>query len=469
VNRFILGNGIIHFPALAALVMTAGAATWSNSDSNEPPDETQNWNLDGNWNTNVVPVNEEVRISNGGAALINTSVPDITIFLIGNSGVASLAHSLTIDVGGSLTVTDPGAQAFRLFNTEGMHRVSVAEGGTLTVAGGLVNGATISEYGSESFFNSAGTAKVGSFATSRNAVTEISGGIFSTNSASVSGGAVFQVTGGSVSVTEGSFRLFENGTVKISGGSFSVEGGSGLFFFGASEGVSGPRTFHVDGSGASDISLDGVRYFADADRKNAVWKFTLDNGADHITPVILTANGNQGTTLRDGTTLEVGLRGGILLSGTDTFTLIERPGSAYSNYTDFWAAGPGPLWTEVTDGITIQVALNPEVGMGSLDASKAGASVKFAATSTGHIALTGLSGKQTRLRLKLHWSAGSGASISGFTALLEAAGITCGEISASEIGVELTPSLSGASFFAWDLEASGVAGMLEGITVIQAP
>jgi len=467
-NCVVCCKGIIHFPVLAALAlsaMTAEAATWSNPDSNYPPDETQNWNVDGNWNTNIVPVNEEARIGNGGAALINSVVPDITAFLLGNSANSELTHGLYIADGGSLNITDPGASVFRLYNTDGIHRVTVAAGGSLTVAGGLANGAAVSGDGGESFFNSAGTVSAGSFGTAKNAVTEISGGTLSTGSASVAGGGVFQATGGSVSVTEG-FRLFENGTVKIRGGSLDVTGGSGLFFNGSTKEAAGPRTFHVDGSGTSKISLAGVRYYTDADRNHAVWKFTLDNGANHITPVVLTADGVNGKTLRDGATLEVGLRGGVLLSGTDTFTLIERPGSSY---LDYWGVGPGPLWTEAADGHILQIALNAEVAKGSLDASKVGASVGFAAASTGYIALTGLSGKETSLQLKLHWSAGSGASISDFTALIEAGGLSYREISATEIVLDLNPSVSGAKYFAWDLKDSGSEAMIEGITVVHGP
>lgn len=49
-NRTALNSGIICFPMTA---MTAGAATWSYSDSSCPPDGTRNRNVDGNWNGTI--------------------------------------------------------------------------------------------------------------------------------------------------------------------------------------------------------------------------------------------------------------------------------------------------------------------------------------------------------------------------------------------------------------------------------
>lgn len=49
-NRTALDSGIIYFPMTA---MTAGAATWSYSDSNCPPDGTRKMTVDGNWNGTI--------------------------------------------------------------------------------------------------------------------------------------------------------------------------------------------------------------------------------------------------------------------------------------------------------------------------------------------------------------------------------------------------------------------------------
>jgi hypothetical protein len=101
-----------------------------------------------------------------------------------------------------------------------------------------------------------------------------------------------------------------------------------------------------------------------------------------------------------------------------------------------------------------------------LDATQIGSSLSFAATSTGYIDLTGLSGTETSLQLKLHWSNQSTANLSDFTALLTAGGLDFWEISSSEIGLNLDPSVSGKEYFAWDLQGIGSDGMLDGIVVI---
>jgi hypothetical protein len=441
----------------------AAQSTWSNTDETYPPLASQNWTLTDNW-TSGVPSAEQATI-NLGSALINTSVPDITNFLIGNNADATATRSLLIDDGGSLTATG----IFRLFNTAGNHQVTVAAGGSLSVASALGNGTNTLEggAGSSSIFNSAGTVTLGALGTDKNAITNITGGtttVSGQTSVGASGVGVLNVSGGAVSTD---VLRMHNGTANLSGGSFSASGANALFFYSQTDLAT--QVLHVDGSGASSISFNGTRYLDGSPSGNGLnptWKFTLDNGTNHITPVTLTSNGNSGATLRTDATLDVGLNGGILLSGTDTFTLIDRVST--TTYSDTWGTGTGALWTD-SSGEDIQVTLAGAANKGSLNAATPGASVTFAAASVGYIDLTGLLGSETSLQLNLLWSGQSTANIADFTTLLADAGLNYWLISANEIGLELDPSVSGSTYFAWDLVGIGSDGMLEGISVIPEP
>jgi hypothetical protein len=453
---------ITSFAALITLALAANPAsaqTWTNSNETYPPGATQNWNIGANWNTGVVPdaaaVNQAL-----GSALINTAVPDITTYIMGNEGTASRNRSLLIDNGGSLNVTSNGTGAFRLFNTAGGHQVTVAAGGSLTVAGTLHNGATTGT-GSSSVFNSAGTVSVASLVTGRNAVTNISGGTLAAGSGGITVGSggpgVVNVTGGAVSSTAG-LRVQDSGTLNISGGSLGVTGASGLFIWGTA--AAAPRVVHVDGSGASSISLSGLRYFAQVDRDNTTWKFTLDNGADHITPVTLTAVGTSGATLRTGTTLDVGLNGGVLLSGTDKFTLVTRP----SGTDTAWGTGPGALWTDTSTSTAISVTL-AGAGLGSLDFSNPIA-LTFANSAYGYVGLTNTNLTQP-FTLGL---AVSGGTLSNFTTALSSAGIDWSAGTGGyDVNLTMNPAVSGGTVFAWDLQSIDPAMGVVGIAVIPEP
>jgi hypothetical protein len=421
----------------------ADAATWSNNDATYPPGATQNWNLDGNWNP-AVP-NGATAIINYGSALIETTVPNITSFLIGNSANANLTRSLYIASGGSLNVTDTTATAFRLYNTAGTHQVTVASGGSLSVAGTLANGAGS---GSASIFRSAGTVSVKKFTTAQKASTLITGGTTTIGSDGMEiGGTIgtFEVAGGSVTCGA-SLTIKDNGTLRLSGGSLGVTGGSGLFIWGSA--AAAPRVIHVNGSGASSITLSGLRYYAQVDRDNALWRFTLDNGVNHIAPVTLTANGNNGATLRTDTTLDVRLRGGVLLSGTATFTLVDRP----STETDVaWGTGPGTLWTDTTadDGgrNKIRVTLAAAANKGTL--SRSASVTGLSGATKGYVALSGVvPSEPLEIQLDL-----AGGTLSEFTAALTSAGVAwqAGKYG-YDVSLTLAPSVSGASYFAWNLE-----------------
>jgi hypothetical protein len=201
-----------------------------------------------------------------------------------------------------------------------------------------------------------------------------------------------------------------------------------------------------------------------------VWKFTLDNGANHITKVNFTTNGNAAGSVRRGT-LDVGLSGGILLSGNSSLTLIEGPTiSTATNFTNAadYTSGTAKLWVQsITDSTrdTLNVTLNSTVLEGSLDFANPIA-LTFASSAYGYINLTNTNLTQPfTLGLDI-----SGGTLGNFTNALTAAGInwTAGT-GGYDVNLILNPTLSGGTVFAWDLQSIDGAMGVAGIGVIPEP
>jgi len=456
---------------LFSSVLTAQAQAWSNTNSTFPPDASQNWATGTNWVGNAVPNAGNVTISNGGAALVNTAVPSVSTVILGNSANASLTHSLYIANGGSLNVTSTAPTAFRVISIAGVHRVTIESGGSLAVAGTIT---TTAGAGSTPILTSAGTITATALRTHSNAETYITGGsvTLSQNFSSIvagSGGAVQQSGGAVQASNSGSLQLEANGTYRISGGSLSMTNTSaGLIIHGGAG--TGNRTFHVNGSGASSIDFGGLRYIAAQDPTSMVWKFTLDNGANHITKVNFTNNGNAGGNFRRGT-LDVGLSGGILLSGNSSLTLMEGPTiSTATNFTNAadYTSGTAKLWVQsITDSTrdTLNVTLNSSKLQGSQDFSNPIA-LTFTSAAYGYVNLTNTNLSQPfTLGLII-----SGGTLSNFTGALTAAGInwTAGT-GAYNVNLILNPNVSGGTAFAWDLQSIDGAMGVAGVGVIPEP
>jgi hypothetical protein len=231
-------------------------------------------------------------------------------------------------------------------------------------------------------------------------------------------------------------------------------------------------TFRIVGSAATvKVGIDGTGLGFRGRYDNSIHEFVLDNSAAHISTVEMDARENR----RSGV-LQVSLHGGVLLTGQDTFKLTHTSGS-YNTINQGWGDA-GDLWTVNLDQSdteaggrmdTVTLATAAAATEDTLDASIGGNSVSFAATTTGYIDLTGLTGDETSLKLNLLWDADSQADVADFTALLDDAGITNWLVDTYQIGIELDPSVSGSSYFAWDLLGIGSDGALKGITVIPEP
>jgi len=468
---------IIGLLALAAV--PASAQSWTNTSATYPPEASQNWNIGTNWSGGSVPsgVTSPTMTVNNGFALINSAVPNVSGFTINGTGSGS--RGLYIDNGGSLTFT--GGDLI-VGSTAGTGSLTVASGGSLTLApnrhlylGGAGNVS----------LTTAGELSISGFAQVDNQDTlNITGGNFTstrttnaafligtTGSAGTNLGTVVQSGGNLTTASTGFLDLKPGGTFEISGGTTNIGSASSLALaFNSANATSSGGTLRVVGGGSQGINFGGLRYISTSDADKATWGFTLDNSATHITKVNLITNGNAGGNVRRGT-LDVGLSGGVLLTGGSSFVLIEGPdiltGTNFLNAADY-TTGTAKLWVQsITNSTrdTLNVALNSAADKGNLDFS-APIALSFASAAYGYIDLlnTNLSQPFT-LGLDI-----SGGTLSNFTAALTAAGVTWAAGSGSyEVYLTLNPSTSGGTNFAWDLQDIDGAMGISGIAVIPEP
>lgn len=256
--------------------------------------------------------------------------------------------------------------------------------------------------------------------------------------------------------------------MEISGGSLVAN--SYLWFYQANASSQG-GTIHVIGSKATEIKFNGLRYYNSYDQAKAAWAFTLDNGANHITKVQLTANFGGAGNARSGT-LNVGLSGGVMLSGTNAMTLIEGPDilatSNFSNAADFEGA-TAKLWTQsIVDGATtdtLQVTLTGAASKGALDLAGSN-SASFTASSYGYVNLTNVD-LDNPLTLSLDIT---GGTLAKFTDSLTAAGIEWTTGSGDyEVALTLDPEVSGGTYFAWDMSGIDGAMGVQGVAIAAVP
>ncbi len=277
-------------------------------------------------------------------------------------------------------------------------------------------------------------------------------------------------SGGTVKgVNSGMLTLGESGTYRISGGSLSMASTTqGLYVNGGAG--TGNRVFHVDGSGASSIDFGGLRYQAAQDQTSMVWRFTADNGTNHITRINFVNNGNAAGSVRRGT-LDVGLSGGILLTGTNTLTLMEGPTiSSSTNFTNAadYTSGTAKLWVQsITDSTrdTLNVSLNSAVLKGSINFS-APIELTFSSAAYGYINLSNVNLSQPfTLGLSI-----AGGTLANFTNALTAAGINWSTgTQGYSVNILLNPAVSGGSSFAWDLQTIDSAMGVTGVGLVPEP
>lgn len=439
--------------AMLAGVVLMGApapvqAWWTNLDTTWPPGPSQEWSIGSNWSAPSTPpvAGNSVRPLTAGlnqSILVNSTVTNLYLIYMNNGvrvyiGANGVVSNFTY-TGKALAVGEPWG-------------TPVSSNAYLYVApGGRVHlSPVVIDYGSTA--ETEGTWTGNRIDIYKEGILKITGGTMTlTNSIDLYNGTVLQ-SGGAVATPALNIKALSSNTVyEISGGSINANHAQALCtsYGGA---MAGPFTFRVIGAGATGISFTGLRYAQAADPGYTTWAFVLDRVAPHITKVNITTSNYSGPVLRTGSNLDVSLRGGVLLSGTNTFTLIQR----ISGTDTAWGTGPGALWTDSTTGnkSAIRVTLAGAADKGSLDCSL-NTSTSFTATAYGYLDLTNVdTGKPLEIALEL----GAG-TLGDLTAALDDAGIAWRTSRpGADIVLTLDSSVSGDKYFAWDL--SSIAGDL---------
>ncbi len=469
---------------------------------------TGNWSDTGNWHIAGVPGSaDDARINNAGTATIaNGSPVSVNSFIIGTAasegGTLIMNDDLTFSAvstvgsSGNGTLTQNGgtldATSFQLFIGSGS-----GSSGSYTLNGGAFTSSSQIRIGDNGY----GLVTVNS-GTLSPGTTLIIGG----NSATMVGRADFVQAGGAVSATQVNIGRGTNptaSTYSISGGTLTapviqlgVDGtakgnfyqtggtvsastdikvGLGANTTGLYE-VSGGTldtarlmlyaggTFEVIGSaGIINLGGSGLSVMNAA----AQIKFVLDNSAGHIS----TIQSEKTTQVRTGN-LKVGLKGGVLLTGTNIFYLLEAP----SLGVESWTSTPGYLWTvgtanDVNGGTrdAVSITLDTDYLRGTLDASIAKNHLVLSPSAQGYVALEGVAGNLLEIGLDF----GENYDLDDlnlFKSGLTDAGInwTTG-YGVYEVGLFLDPNVSGGNYFAWDLSDYGTLQLYGIANVIPEP
>ncbi len=211
--------------------------------------------------------------------------------------------------------------------------------------------------------------------------------------------------------------------------------------------------FRVVGSDITAINID--RFLNWHNAGTSVREFILDNGSNHITTI--QASLSQPLTGE----LRVGLRGGVMLSGVNSFHLLEA-----ASFSGSWGTTPGGLWTtDIANDINgtrdaVRVTLNNSDNKGTLSR---GGGVTFASSAYGYVALSGVALNEP---LKLHLDI-TGGTLANLTDALTAAGIIWQAGSGGyDLMLTLDPATSGATYFAWDFGPIDGAMSLQGLQIV---
>jgi autotransporter-associated beta strand protein len=445
-------------PILVALLSTLSTSkgatvSFANNSTTNPPGASQAWSIASNWNGGALPAAGDtvnlyrstnlpvytlldtttqnlalayinygslLQVASGG--VLNMQNTDGRIFIGSNA-----ASSLVIQAGGTVQAVNVGAQ--------GANGISLANNSTLTTSGTINHhlitigvGSTMNVTGGNvTLYRSFDSVTVGG------TLNQTGGNISATPSISVTTGT-YRISGGNVTTTDVTQGLYFKGANATSGGTLQVVGSNATINF---------RSFRNDVTVASG-------------NVTPTFSFILDNSAAHISTVNFVANGQTGAALRTNTKLNVGLNGGVLLSGTNQYTIISR----VSGSDSAWQSGPGPLWTDstvstnATTKAQIKIALNGSADQGGLNYRGAN-SQDFTGTAQGYLDLSNVDATQA-MTMYLNVS---GGTLSNFTNALTSAGVTWGNATGDyNVMLTLNPSTSGSNYFAFDL-ASIDAGM----------
>lgn len=482
------GNGSSYTKVAAAAAsitflsaINSFSAQWVGTNTLYPPGSSQEWQVGTNWQVGSPPpagefvlIGQNTNPNQPVVAYLNTATNAVqsvanlygSHFVIGSSGVLNLQTTEgRVEIGkfgaaSTLTVME-GGQIIGGTN----RAIEVWQDDLLQTAGIISHRALVIKSGNATAGTTGGTVNMtGGSLTLNQSYSDISIGESSGT------GGLFHQSGGTISAAS---MVITTGQFRISGGTISLPGSGAV---GANALHFGPTTEQVGTTGGSiqvvgsagSMSFAGYRNDNNiAGRIRPTFSFILNNSAGHISKINLAANGSSGATLRDNAKLEVGLAGGVLLSGTNAFTLIDR--AATGNGDTAWSSGPNALWTDTTNNVAskelITIGLNVAQDKGNLDGSGFNPTISFAASNLGYVDLLNMS---TAFKLGLDVT---GGDLNNFTNALTAAGIVwnAGSGGVYEVELNFDPTVSGGNYFAWDLSTIDSNMGIQGLAVIPEP
>lgn len=291
--------------------------------------------------------------------------------------------------------------------------------------------------------------------------------LHSINVGSTTPGSTYIQTSGQVTLSSSFFMSRNEGTTslaEISGGALAVD----VIGVGTSAVVNATSIFRVIGSGATITSTTGFR----SERKDpdgdgpltpriadSIVDFVLDNSANHISRIVSTAE--SGNVFRKGG-LDVGLHGGVLLSGQSSFVLMTYAKNVSAQLVDV----PDRLWLTAQNSRDTTISLDPDASVGTLDA--AGPGLSFDGVNYGYVDLVNVSGSSLQVGLSV--VGGAEGALDEFTGGLTAAGIGWSAGSGIyNVILNLNPSVSGDKYFAWDLSRIDGTLQVQAIGIVPEP
>lgn len=459
-------NALKPLPKLSPVLATAGVflmaataqavdVTWIGG--------TGDWSVSGNWSGGVPSAANNTFIQTGTVTLDSTG--DARVLYVGTATDANAIFNITD--GAVLGIG--GASTSRIGTGTGSTATVNQTGGSVTInvnnymdLGGTSSGGT--QTGGTGTYNiSAGSLTIGH-----------ANGLLLTGNNNGSGTAFFNQTGGVVSLgglavganrstgSSGSARV-NNATYTISGGTLNIAGNlsqATTSTTGTLGSVNG--TTKVVGSAAS-ISVGGnVVLNHDGSKNTSTLSFAIDNGG--VSKINVTGTG----TAALAGTLKAGFKGGMALTATDSFTLIE---TNTGNITGSFGTGPDAgLWSVATssvgsgrDGVVLSLA--GAAGKGAITFSGSATGTTFAASSAGFVTIDGF-GIGDDVSLYLAADAGTGKTVADLVTYLNTNGIAATAVSEDGYSILVTTEASAASsWFAWDLRDFNADAMLSGVGV----
>ncbi|EIQ01272.1 hypothetical protein OpiT1DRAFT_05846 [Opitutaceae bacterium TAV1] len=438
-------SGLLVASLLFAASLQAADITWTGEVNGQ-------WTEDRNWNVGV-PTSSDNALIQTGTVYLNATAAARSLNVASTVGVSA---TLFIQDGASLSV---GSAAPSLIGTgNGATGIVTQTGGFATFANALTLGGS----GSTAGGNGSWTISGGSLT-----VTGSSGLRLSGNTGGTASTSQFTQSGGTVALTNltvgaaryGAIGSSNNATYTISGGDLSISGNFTHGTSGTGGSAAVAATTEVIGSSAT-INVGGNLTLNNNSRNTSTLSYAIDDGG------VSTINVTGNATLAG--TLGAGLKGGLTLTRTNEFTLVNAGGTLTSDF----ATGPdSSLWTTTTASGALKLTLASsarKATLAAVDNTTVGTGA-FAAATTGFVEITGLTTGQ-ELTLYLNADAGTGKTIDDLAAWFTDNGVAATALAGMD-GYNLSISKTAAdstAWLAWDLSAFNADATLSAIGLATA-